>query len=74
MATGEVPTGRFMGMVLGRARSALAKSFLGSFEIDVVSQHLREVVAWKVSDPHISASEQARMWQVVNEGGGGAAG
>ena len=74
MATGEVPTGRFMGMVLGRARSALVKSFLGSFEIDVVRQHLRDVVAWKVVDPHISAAEQARMWQVVNEAGGSASG
>ena len=74
MASGEVATGRFMGMILGRARAALVKSFLGSFEIDVVRQDLRDVVAWKVSDPHMSAAEQARMWQVVNEAGGGASG
>lgn len=74
MAAGEVPTGRFMRMILERARSALVKSFLGSFEIDVVRQNLRAVVAWKVSDPHMSAAEQARMWQVVNEAGGGASG
>ena len=74
MASGEVPTGRFKGMILGRARSALVKSFLGSFEIDVVGQNLRDVVAWKVLDPHISAEEQACMWDVVNEAGGGASG
>ena len=28
MAAGEVPTGRLMGMILGRARSTLVKSFL----------------------------------------------
>ncbi len=28
MAAGEVPTSRFMGMILGRARSAVVKSFL----------------------------------------------
>jgi aminoglycoside phosphotransferase (APT) family kinase protein len=72
MAAGEVSAGRFMGMILGRARSALVKSFLGSFEIDVVRQRVRDVVAWKVLDPHISPAEQARMWHVVEEAEGGA--
>jgi tRNA A-37 threonylcarbamoyl transferase component Bud32 len=72
MASGEVPTGRLMGTVLGRARSALVKSFVGSFDIDPVRRRLREVVAWKVLDPHISAPEQVRMWRVVNDAGGGA--
>jgi hypothetical protein len=72
MAAGEVSAGRFMRMILGRARSALVKSFLGSFEIDVVRQRVRDVVAWKVLDPHISPAEQARMWHVVEEAEGGA--
>jgi tRNA A-37 threonylcarbamoyl transferase component Bud32 len=67
IAAGEVPTSRFMGMVLGRARSALVKNFLDSVEIDVVRQRLRDVVAWKVLDPHISPGEQARMWEVVRQ-------
>jgi aminoglycoside phosphotransferase (APT) family kinase protein len=70
MASGEVPTGRFTGMVLGRARSALLKSFLGSFDIDVIRKSLHAVVAWKVSDPHISALEQARMWRVASGASG----
>jgi len=74
MAAGEVPTSRFMRMILGRARTSLVKSFLGSVEIDVVRPVLGDVVAWKVSDPHISAAEQARMWQVANEAGGGTPG
>lgn len=72
MAAGEVPTGRFIRMILGRARSALVKSFVDSFDVDVVKQHLNDVVAWKVADPHLSVAEQARMWQVVKETGGGA--
>ncbi len=74
MAAGEVPTGRFMGMILGRARSTLVKSFLGSVEIDAVRPILLDVVAWKVSDPHISAAEQARMWGVVKQARGGTPG
>ncbi len=73
MAAGEVPTGRFIGMILGRARSALVKSFVNSFDVDVVKQCLNDVVTWKVADPHLSVAEQARMWQVVMEAGGGAA-
>ena len=72
MAAGEVPTGRFIGMVLGRARAALVKSFVDSFDVDVVKQRLHEVVAWKVLDPHMSDAEQARMWEVVKEAGAGA--
>ena len=74
MAAGEVPTGRLMGMILGRARSTLVKSFLGSVEIDAVRPVLFDVVAWKVSDPHISAAEQARMWGVVKQTRGGTPG
>ena len=69
MATGEVSAGRVMAIVLDRARSALVKSFLSSFDIDVVSQKLAAVVAWKVSDPHISPPEQARMRQLVKVSG-----
>jgi aminoglycoside phosphotransferase (APT) family kinase protein len=74
MAAGDVPTSRFMEMILGRARSALVKSFLGSVDIDGARHLLRDVVAWKVSDPHISAVEQARMWEVVEQAGGGTPG
>jgi aminoglycoside phosphotransferase (APT) family kinase protein len=72
MAAGEVPTSRLMGAILGRARGALVKSFLDSFEVEVVKQSLGEVVAWKVLDVHMSAAEQAQMWQVVKDAGGSA--
>lgn len=67
MAAGSVPTGLFIGAVLGRARSALVKNFLRSFDLDVLRRSLRDVVGWKVKDPHMSADEQARMWRLVDE-------
>ncbi len=70
MAAGEVPTGRLLGTILARARSVLVKSFLGSFDIDVVKQSLQDVVAWKTLDPHMSVGEQDLMWQIVKETGG----
>jgi aminoglycoside phosphotransferase (APT) family kinase protein len=73
MAAGEVSTNRFLGAILGRVRAALVKSFVDSFDVEVVRQALGEVVAWKVLDIHMSATEQARMWQLVHDVGGGAA-
>lgn len=67
MATGEVPTGRFIGAILGRARSALVNSFLKSFDVETVAKTLGEVVAWKVLDAHMSPAEQSRMWQLVTD-------
>ena len=69
MAAGEVPTGRLIGAILGRARSALVKSFTRSFDLDELRRVLPDVVTWKVSDPHMSDAEQARMWHVVEEAG-----
>ncbi len=67
MAAGSVPTGWLIGAVLGRARSALVKNFLSSFDRDLLRRSLRDVVAWKVGDPHMSAEEQAAMWRLVHE-------
>jgi aminoglycoside phosphotransferase (APT) family kinase protein len=71
MAAGEVSTNRLIGAILGRARSVLVNSFVRSFDLDAVTPLLPDVVAWKVHDPHMSTSEQARMWQVVQDACGG---
>jgi thiamine kinase-like enzyme len=71
MAAGEVATNPFMTMILGRARAALVKSFVDSFDVDLVKPCLKDVVAWKVADPHLSESERDRMWQVVRGAAGG---
>lgn len=65
MAAGSVPTSRLIGFVLGRARSALVRSFLRPFDLGPVRHALADVVAWKVQDPHMSADEQAAMWHIV---------
>jgi phosphotransferase family enzyme len=65
LEAGSVQTNRLIAAVLGRARAALVKSFLRPFDLGPVKRRLREVVAWKVQDPHMSAIEQARMWQLV---------
>jgi hypothetical protein len=41
------------------------RSFLASFDRVEVAGRLEEVVAYKVTDPHMSAGEQARMWGLV---------
>jgi len=70
MEAGQVPTGRLMGAVMDRARAWLVDSFLAPFDRRAVEQRVGEVVAWKVSDPHMSAVEQTRMWQVAEAAGG----
>ena len=69
LEAGQIPTGRVIGAILGRARSVLVENFLRSFDLDSLKSTLRDVVAWKVTDPHMSGGEQARMWQVVAEAG-----
>jgi aminoglycoside phosphotransferase (APT) family kinase protein len=67
MLAGEVPAGRLRTVLLSRFRRTLLGGFLGGFDLDPVRSELRAVVAWKVTDPHMSASEQTRMWAVVEE-------
>jgi aminoglycoside/choline kinase family phosphotransferase len=65
MEAGSPPAGRLTAALLGRARAPLVKSFLRPFDMVSVKRVLGEVVAWKVQDPHMSAREQAGMWQLV---------
>ena len=65
LASGEIPTGRLRGAVLGRARGWLINSFLATFDIAELKNHLRGVVEWKVQDPNMSSTEQQAMWRLV---------
>jgi aminoglycoside phosphotransferase (APT) family kinase protein len=67
MAAGEVDVGRVLGAVIGRLRAVLVQGFLAPFDLDPVKDKLRETVAWKVGDPHMSPKEQQAMWRVVEE-------
>jgi aminoglycoside phosphotransferase (APT) family kinase protein len=65
MSAGEIPGGRVMTKVLGWGRALLVNGFVGHFDKDRVSRQLREVVEWKVTDPHLSEGEVRAMWRVV---------
>jgi aminoglycoside phosphotransferase (APT) family kinase protein len=65
LEAGQVQTNSLLALILGRARALLVKAFLRSCDLDQVRGRLREVVAWKVQDPNMSTSEQARMWELV---------
>ncbi len=69
MAAGEVPTNPVIRAVERQARAVLVHGFLAGFGPDVgqVKRLLREVVAFKVQDPHMSAAEQRGMWAVVEK-------
>jgi aminoglycoside phosphotransferase (APT) family kinase protein len=69
MAAGQVPSNPVMRLVEGRARAVLINAFLAGFgsELDDFKHRLREVVAFKVQDPNMSAAEQRGMWTVVDK-------
>jgi aminoglycoside phosphotransferase (APT) family kinase protein len=66
MQAGDVPGGP-IGRVFELFRSLLIKSFLASFDMEEIRAPLRDMVAWKVQDPHMSANEQRRMWRLVEK-------
>jgi len=69
MAAGEVPSNPVIRSVEGRARAVLVNGFLAGFGPDLgqVKRLLRDVVAFKVRDPNMSAAEQRGMWAVVEK-------
>jgi aminoglycoside phosphotransferase (APT) family kinase protein len=65
MSAGEIPGGGLVASVLGRARSILVNRFVSRFDRAEIASRLRDVVTYKVKDPHMSPSEIATMWGVV---------
>ena len=65
MSAGEIPGGRLRARVLGFGRSLLVNGFVGHFDRRQVTRCLRDVVALKVGDPHMSPREVAALWQTV---------
>lgn len=65
MSAGEIPGGGLKARVLGLGRTMLVNGFVGHFDKDRVARHLREVVEWKVKNPHMSEREIRAMWQLV---------
>jgi aminoglycoside phosphotransferase (APT) family kinase protein len=67
MAAGQVPGNPLLARLLASGRALLVNGFLSHFDRDEVAHRLRQVVAWKVQDPHMSAAEVAGMWKVVEQ-------
>jgi aminoglycoside phosphotransferase (APT) family kinase protein len=67
LVAGDVPQGPVLGAAAGRLRSLMVRSFLGATDVEGARTALGDVVAWKVRDPNMSAAEQARMWQLVEQ-------
>jgi aminoglycoside phosphotransferase (APT) family kinase protein len=66
MAAGQVPGGRVVAALLGWCRQLLVNSFLAHVDVRPVEDQLREIVAWKVRNPNISAKEQQAMWRLID--------
>jgi aminoglycoside phosphotransferase (APT) family kinase protein len=67
MAAGQIPGNRLMAALMGWGRALLVNGFVSRFDRQEVTRRLRTVVAWKVTDPHMSEEEVAGMWKVVEQ-------
>jgi len=69
MAAGEVRSSPVMRVVEVWGRGSLVKGFLAGFgsELEDLKHKVRDVVAFKVQDPNMSAAEQRAMWAVVEK-------
>jgi thiamine kinase-like enzyme len=72
MAAGQIPASGMMARVMGWGRALLVNGFVNQFDRQQVGRRLREVVTWKVQDPHMSEAEVAGMWKVVERAEAGA--
>jgi tRNA A-37 threonylcarbamoyl transferase component Bud32 len=61
MSAGTVETSSTKAALLELSRARLIKSFLKRFDRAAVAQQLASVVAWKLTDPHMSDVEQEAM-------------
>lgn len=69
MATGQVRASGLEAKRITLGRNQLVRSFLSRFDRRAVATGLREVVAYKVRDPHMSESEVSAMWQLAERYG-----
>ena len=67
MAAGQIPGPRVVVSLLDQFRRLLVNGFVSHFDRAEVVARLREVVEWKVGDPHMSEAEVAGMWKVVSK-------
>jgi aminoglycoside phosphotransferase (APT) family kinase protein len=65
VVAGGIPVSRVQATMMGWGRTLLARSLLKRFDRAAIRAQLRDVVAWKVADPHMSPAEQKTMWEMA---------
>ncbi|MGC2486802.1 MAG: phosphotransferase [Acidimicrobiales bacterium] len=65
LASGEVVHSRLQALIVRAGRSALLNAYLKSFSDSDVESVLRDVVEWKSQDSNMTASEIARMRELI---------
>jgi aminoglycoside phosphotransferase (APT) family kinase protein len=73
ISVGEVPTKVLDRVMIAGGRALLVSAFTKPFDCDRIDSVLRQVVQWKIQDPHMSASEVRSMWRVVEKYGAASA-
>jgi aminoglycoside phosphotransferase (APT) family kinase protein len=67
MAAGQIPAHKLMALLVGWGRARLVHGFLAGFDRAALVSRLRDVVAWKARNPHMSEAEVAGMWRLVDQ-------
>jgi aminoglycoside phosphotransferase (APT) family kinase protein len=67
MGAGQIPGSKVKAALLGWGRALLVNGFVSRFDEAEVTSRLRDIVTWKVMDPHMSEAENAGMWRLVHE-------
>jgi hypothetical protein len=65
MAAGQIPGNQLKAKLLAFGRTLLVGGFLSHFDRNDVAGNLRQIVEEKVKDAHMSETEIAGMWKVV---------
>ena len=69
MSTGQVPVGRLESLPIRAGRGLQVRSLLACFDQPALPARVRDVVSWKVKDPHMSDIEVAAMWRLAERAG-----
>jgi aminoglycoside phosphotransferase (APT) family kinase protein len=60
-AAGEIPASGIRGSLVALLRTSFVNAFLGGCDRRSAEGQLREVIEWKMTDPHMAESEQRGM-------------
>jgi len=74
MHAGEVDAGALIALAAARVRRRLLASFLGGVDRRAAAAVLADTVAWKCTDPNMSAAEQAGMRRLAADAAPGTPG